>query len=170
MVPSAPTAIGPTGLPPRVAVPALPPFVRGQSAVLHASPPGPSLFGHFYREDSMQQVGRMPPAGKPLGSVQRQGIPHLLPLIHDLQRKAVEASLSSAESRSWQARQTPNPRPKLMVLSISWRRSEMMALVFGDCAGQEPFHVFFIIICRRWARSVVRGSAHGRARLLCAAA
>ena len=111
----------------------------------------------------MQQVGRMPPAGKLLGSVRRQGIPHLLPLIHDLQRKAVEASLPSAESRSWQAWQTPNPRPKLMVLSILWRRSEVMALVFGSCAGQEPFHVFFIVICKQWAWSVVGGLAHGRA-------
>ena len=40
-------AIGPTGLPPRVAALAQPPFVRGRSAVLHASPPGPSIFGHF---------------------------------------------------------------------------------------------------------------------------
>ena len=118
----------------------------------------------------MQQVGRMPPAGKLLGSVRRQGIPHLLPLIHDLQRKAVEASLSSAESRSWQARQTPNPRPKLMVLSILWRHSEVMALVIGSSAGQEPFHVILIVICQQWARSLADGLGHGQARLLCATA
>ena len=63
----------------------------------------------------MQQVGRMPPAGKPLGSVRRQGIPHLLPLIHDLQRKAVEVFLLSAVSRSWQAWQNPTPSPKIKV-------------------------------------------------------
>ena len=33
--------------PPRSAVPAQPPFVHGRSAVLHASPPGPAIFGHF---------------------------------------------------------------------------------------------------------------------------
>ena len=63
----------------------------------------------------MQQVGRMPPAGKPLGSVRRQGIPHLLPLIHDLQRKAVEVILPSAVSRSWHAWQNPTPSPKIKV-------------------------------------------------------
>ena len=42
-----PATIGPTGLPPRVAVLSQPLFVRGRSAVLHASPPGPSIFGHF---------------------------------------------------------------------------------------------------------------------------
>ena len=113
----------------------------------------------------MQQVGRMPPAGKLLGSVRRQGIPHLLPLIHDLQRKAVEASLPSAVSRSWQAWQTPNLRPKLMVVCILWRRSEVRALVFGSCVGQEAFHVFLIISCKRWTRSVAGGSVRGRARL-----
>ena len=107
----------------------------------------------------MQQVGRMPPAGKPLGSVRRQGIPHLLPLIHDLQRKAVEASLPSAGSRSWQAWQTPNLRPKLMVLFILWRRSEVRALAFGSCVGQGAFHVFFIVSCKRWIRLVGGGSA-----------
>ena len=118
----------------------------------------------------MQQVGRMPPAGKPLGSVQRQGIPHLLPLIHGLQRKAVEASLPSAESQSWQAWRTPNPRPKLMVLSILWRHFEATALVFGSSAGHEPFHVILIVTCQQWARSLADGLGHGQARLLCATA
>ena len=114
----------------------------------------------------MQQVGRMPPAGKLLGSVRRQGIPHLLPLIHDLQRKAVEASLPSAVPQAWQAWQTPNLRPKLMVVCILRRRSEVRALVFSSCIGQEAFQVLFIISCKRWTRSVAGGSARGRARLL----
>ena len=96
----------------------------------------------------MQQVGRMPPAGKPLGSVQRQGIPHLLPLVHDLQRKAVKASLSAAGPRSGQARQTPNLCPTSTVLSILWRYFAAMALVSGSRAGHEPFRVVLVVICR----------------------
>ena len=42
-----PVADSSMGSSPRAAVPAQPPFVHGRSAVLHASPPGPSIFGHF---------------------------------------------------------------------------------------------------------------------------
>ena len=77
----------------------------------------------------MQQVGRMPPAGKLLGSVRRQGIPHLLPLIHDLQRKAVEVFPPSAVSRSWQAWQNPNLRPKSKLTRTLWRLSEVRASI-----------------------------------------
>ena len=96
----------------------------------------------------MQQVGRMPPAGKPLGSVQRQGIPHLLPLVHGLQRKAAKASLSAAGSRSGRARQTPNLCPTSMMLSILWRCFEVMALVCGGIVGHEPFRFILVVVCR----------------------
>ena len=42
-----PVAAGPRGSFPLVAVPLQQPFVRGRSAVLHTSPPGPSFLGHF---------------------------------------------------------------------------------------------------------------------------
>ena len=82
------SALGAMRSPRPAAARAKPPFVRGRSAVPHASPLGPSIFSNLQQEDAMRQVGRIPPAGEPLGSNQRQDIPHLLPQVHDHQRKA----------------------------------------------------------------------------------